>query len=281
MTVRGGVGDILAVCCPLDFVAAILHEPDEVFTVTSQGHALVDVDFQIHLPAIALGIGAVLPVGHGAFLLLLLLGFHNRKTVLHTQLVRCFPELFQRISVAVVLETGVAAYGVDHEMGMNVITIRMSCHYDFEAGDLLRQLQGDLMGLLRGDRIIRPEGLNHVVVHPSLGTVVQTLGVHEFLQGTLRHTVDARDQRPALEIHLGILTAVVDDRIETAHGLGAFAFYEMDDGHYFHRLALRMSESKELTCAYASESSLRYTVFTLPILARVVSWLRFRPMAFC
>ena len=91
MTVRGGVGDILAVCCPLDFVAAVLHQPDEMLTVTGQGHALVDVDFQIHLPAIALGIGAVLPVGHGAFLLLLLLGFHNRKTVLHTQLVRGFP----------------------------------------------------------------------------------------------------------------------------------------------------------------------------------------------
>ena len=162
-----------------------------------------------------------------------------------------------------------------------MISVGVGCHHDFKAGDLLRQLQCNLMGLLRGDRIVRTERLNHVIVHPSLGAVMQSFGVHEFLECALRHTVDAGDQRPALEIHLGILTAVVDDRIETAHGLGAFAFYEMDDGHYFHRLALRMSESKELTCAYASESSLRYTVFTLPILARVVSWLRFRPMAFC
>lgn len=94
MTVRGGVGDILPVCCPLDFIAAVLHEPDEVLTVTGQGHALVDVYFQIQLPAIALGVGAVLPVGHGAFLLLLLLALYNRKAVLHTQLVRCFPEVF-------------------------------------------------------------------------------------------------------------------------------------------------------------------------------------------
>ena len=115
MTFRGGVGDILPGVLPAHFVTAVLHQPDEVFSVTGQGHALVDVDFQIHLPAIALGIGAVLPVGHGTFLLLLL-GFHNRKAVLHTQLVRCFPELLQRISVAVVLETGVAAYGVDHKM---------------------------------------------------------------------------------------------------------------------------------------------------------------------
>ena len=172
MTVRGGVGDILAVCCPLDFVAAVLHQPDEVLTVTGQGHALVDVDFQIHLPAIALGIGAVLPVGHGAFLLLLLLGFHNRKTVLHTQLVRCFPELLQRISVAVVLETGIAAYGIDYEVRVDVIPVGVGCYYDFEAGDLLRQLQGNLMCHLRGDRIVRTEGLNHVIVHSSLGAVV-------------------------------------------------------------------------------------------------------------
>ena len=140
-------------------------------------------------------------------------------------------------------------------MGVDVIPVRMGCHYDFKAGDLFRQLQGNLMCLLRGDRIIRTEGLNHVVVHPSLGAVIQTLGVHEFLEGALRHTVDAANQRTTLVADLGILTAVVDDSIETAHGLGAFAFHEMDDGHYFHRLALRMSERKEPTCAYASVSS--------------------------
>ena len=104
MTVRGSVGDILSVCCPFDFVAAVLHEPDEMLTVTGQGHALVDVDFQIHLPAIALGIGAVLPVRHGALLFLfLLLRLHNRKAVLHTQLVRCTAQCHETFFVAVVL----------------------------------------------------------------------------------------------------------------------------------------------------------------------------------
>ena len=153
-----------------------------MLTVTGQGHALVNVDFQIHLPAITLGIGAVFPVRHGSFLLLLfLLGFHNRKTVLHTQLVRCLPELFQRFSIAVVLETGIAAYGVDYEVRVDVIPIRVGCHYDFEAGDLRCQLQGNFMCHLRGDRIVGPEGLNHVVVQPTFGTVVQALGVHKFL----------------------------------------------------------------------------------------------------
>ena len=181
MTVRSGVGDILSGVLPANFVAAVLHEPDEVLTITGQGHALIDVDFQIHLPAIALGIGTVLPVGHGAFLFLLLLALYNRKAVLHTQLVRRFPKLFQRISIAVVLETGIAAYGVDHEMGVDVIPVGVGCHYDLEARDLRCQLQGNFMCHLRGDRIVGPEGLNHVVVQPTFGTVVQALGVHKFL----------------------------------------------------------------------------------------------------
>ena len=227
-----------------------------MLSVTGLCHTFVNGNLQVHLPAIALCVGAVFPVRHGSFLLLLfLLGFHNRKTVLHTQLVRYFPELFQRISIAVVLEAGVAAYGVDYEVGVDVIPVGMGCHNDFKARDLFRQLQGDLMCLFRGDRIVRTEGLDHVVVHPSLGIVVKPLGIHKFLQCALRHTVDAGDQRSALVVYLGILTAVMDHRIETANRLGAFAFYEMDDSHYFHRLTFRMSESKEPTCAYASVSS--------------------------
>ena len=140
VTVWGGVGDVFPGILPTHFVAAVLHEPDEVFTVTGQGHTLIDIDFQIHLPAIALGIGTVLPVGHGALMLLLLFWFHNRQIILRTQFVRCFPKHFQRILIAVVLEAGVAAYRVDHEMRMDVISVRMRCHYNFKTGDLLRQL---------------------------------------------------------------------------------------------------------------------------------------------
>ena len=133
-------------------------------------------------------------------------------------------------------------------MRMDVISVRMGCDYDFKTGDLLCQLQRNLVCLFRGDGIIWTKGLNHMVVHPPLGIVVQTLGIHEFLQGALRHTVDAGDQRSALVVHLGILAAVMDYRIETANRLGAFTFYEMDDSHYFHRLVFKMSEIKSPTC---------------------------------
>ena len=92
-----------------------------------------------------------------------------------------------------VLETGIAAYGIDYEVRVDVIPVGVGRYYDFEAGDLFRQLQSNLMRLLRGDRIVRTEGLNHVVVQPTFCAVMQSLGVHEFLEGALRHTVDAGD----------------------------------------------------------------------------------------
>ena len=180
MTLRGSVGDILPRVLPADFIAAVLHEPDEVLTVTGQGHALVDADFQIHLPTIAFGIGAVLPVGHGVSLFLLLLGLHNRKAVLQTQFVGCNHELRQTFFVAVIFLPGVTAYGVDDKMGVDVIPVRMGCHNNLKAGNLFRQLQSNLVGHLRGDRIVGMEGLHHVVVHSSAGAVVLLLGIQKF-----------------------------------------------------------------------------------------------------
>lgn len=209
MTVRGGVGDIFPGILPAHFVTIELHQTNEVLSVTGQSHALVDIDFQIQFPAIALVVGAVFPVRHSAFLFLLLLTLYNRKTVLHTKLVRCFPKLFQRIFIAVVLETSFTAYGIDYEVGVDVIPVGMGCYYDFKAGDLFRQLQGNLMCLFWSDRIIGREGLNHVVVQPTFCAVVQPLGVHKFLQGTLGHTVDAADQRTTFIIHLGCFAAII------------------------------------------------------------------------
>ena len=211
-------------------------------------HAFVNGDLQVHLPTLALGIGTVFTVRHGPFLLLLfLLGFHNRKAVLHTKLVRCFPELFQGFSIAVVLETGVAAYGVDHEMGVDVIPVRVGCYYDFEAGDLLRQLQGNLMCHLRCDGIVRTEGLHHMVVHSSVRAAILPFGIHKFQQGNLGHTVDPRDQGAVLVRNLGRFAAVGDDTVQTTDGLGLLAFRKFHDCHNYHRFRLRMSDSRELT----------------------------------
>ena len=154
-------------------------------------HAFVNGDLQVHLPALALGIGTVLPVGHGTlFLLFLLLRFYNRKSVLHTQLVGCFSQCHETFLVAVVLESGFVAYGVDHEMGVQMLPIRMGGNEDLIAGDLLCQLQGDFMCHLRGERIVRTERLHHVVVHSSVRTSVLSLGIHKFQHGSLGNAVN-------------------------------------------------------------------------------------------
>ena len=155
-------------------------------------HAFVNGDLQVHLPALALGIGTVLPIGHGTlFLLFLLLRLHNRKAVLHTQLVGCFSQRHEAFLVAVVLEACFEADRVDHEMRVQMLPVRMSSNDDLIAGDMLCQLQGNLMGHLRGDRIVGTEGLHHVVVHPTVRASILPFGVHKFQQGSLRYAVDS------------------------------------------------------------------------------------------
>ena len=219
-----------------------------MFPASGLCHALVHSDFQIHLPTLTLGIGAVLPVGHGAFFFLfLILGLYNRKTVLHTQLVGCFSQCHEAFLVAVILETGFVAYRVDHKMGVQMLPVRMGGNDDLIAGDLLCQLQCDLMRHLRGDGIIGTEGLHHVVVHSSVRASVLPLGIHKFQQGSLRYAVDPGDQGAALVRNFGGSAAVGDDTMQTTNGLGLLAFRKFHDCHIYHRFRLRMSDSRELT----------------------------------
>ena len=128
-----------------------------------------------------------------------------------------------------------------------MIPVGVGRYYDLEAGDLLCQLQGNLMGHLRGDRIVRTEGLHHVVVHPSVRASILPLGIHKFQQGSLGYTVDPRDQGTALVCNFGWPAAVGDDTVQTTNGLGLLAFRKLNDCHSYHRFRLRMSDSRELT----------------------------------
>lgn len=98
-------------------------------------------------------------------------------------------------------------------MRMDVIGIAVSCYHNFKAGDLLRQLQRDLMRGLGCKILVWMEGLDHVIVHPTTGLLVQSFGVHELLQGKLRHAIDTADQGPAFVIGFRFLAAVVEDTV--------------------------------------------------------------------
>ena len=125
--------------------------------------------------------------------------------------------------------------------------VRVRSNEDLVARDLFRQLQSNLMGLLRGDGIVRTEGLHHVVVHSSVRASVLPLGIHKFQQGCLGHTVDSRDQGAALVRNFDWPAAVGDDTVQATHGLGLSARRKFYDCHSYHRFRLRMSDSRELT----------------------------------
>ena len=128
-----------------------------------------------------------------------------------------------------------------------MIPVGVGRYYDLEAGDLLRQLQRNLMCLLRGDGIVRAEGLHHVVVHSSTCASILPFRIHKFQQGSLRYAVDPRDQGAALVRNFGWPAAVGDGTVQTANGLGLFTFCKFHDCHLYHRFRLRMSDSRELT----------------------------------
>ena len=134
-------------------------------------------------------------------------------------------------------------------MRMDVIPVRVGCHHNFKAGDLLCQFQCNLMGPFRRNRIVGTEGLEHVIVHPTAGAVVQSLGIHELLQCSIRHTVDAGYERTTFAVHLLFSAAVLEDTVQTTHRLCPAHLYEIDHCHHCHRLRLRISESKEPTAA--------------------------------
>ena len=132
-------------------------------------------------------------------------------------------------------------------MIVQMLPVRMGSNNDLIAGDMLCQLQCDLMGHLRGDRIVRTEGLHHVVVHPSICAFILPLGIHKFQQGSLGHTVDPGDQGAALVCNFGRPAAVGDSTVQTTNGLSLLTFRKFHDCHNYHRFRLRMSDSRELT----------------------------------
>lgn len=134
-------------------------------------------------------------------------------------------------------------------MRVDMIPVRVGCHHNFKAGYLLCQFQRNLMRLLRRNRIVGTEGLNHVIVHPTADAVVQSLGVHELLQRQLRYTVDTADQSTTIAIGFRLLTAILENTVETTHRLCPAHLYKIHYCHHCHRLRLRISESKEPTAA--------------------------------
>ena len=218
VTIRCRIGDILSVLRPANTVATPLHQLEEVFTVTGHSHAFINADLQIHLPAVALVIGTVLPVIH-PMLFLFLLGLNHREAVLHTQPVRRSTESVQRFQIAVILLSGFLVDRVDYEVGMDMHSVCVRSNHDLMVRNFFRQLQCNLMGDLRRQLFAWMEGLDHMIVHPSIRILMESLGVHELLQRKLWNAIDTADQLSALVFGFEFLTAVVDHTVQSTNGL--------------------------------------------------------------
>ena len=144
------------------------------------------------------------------------------------------------IFVAVVFLSGVCADGVDDQMGMDVVTVCVSRNHNFEAIKLFCQFQSNLMGGLGCQIFFRVEGLNQMIEHPSIGFVVEPLGIQELLIGTPGNAVDTGHKKPVTIFCFIPAAAVAESTIQ------AFRRLIFDSGNELNR--------RHHPTAFASES---------------------------
>lgn len=144
-------------------------------------------------------------------------------------------ELCQVRLFKVELPAALEADGVDNEVGVDVRPVRVGGHEDLVALPLLCQLQGDPMGQLRRDGLLRMEGLDEVIVHPAAVFSVLQLGADELGAAGRRLAVHAGHQMAVLIGSLFLLHHVPEHRAHAAAGLTPGTVDGCDDGHGSHR----------------------------------------------
>ena len=149
--------------------------------------------------------------------------------------IRELTELRQVRLFKVELPAGLEADGVDDEVGVDVLPVRVGGHDDLVVLPLPRQLQCDPVRLLRGDGLLRMEGLDEVVVHPSAVFSVLQLGADELGPAGRRLAVHAGHQMLPLAVCLFRLHHVPEHRAHAAPGLSPGTVDGCDNGHRSHR----------------------------------------------
>ena len=144
-------------------------------------------------------------------------------------------ELRQVRLFKVELPAGLEADGVDDEVGVDMLAVRVGGHDDLVVLPLLCQLQCDLVRQLRRDRFLRMEGLDEVIVHPAAVFSVLQLGADELGAAGICLAVHAGHQMAVLIGGLFLLHHVLEHCAHAAAGLPAGTVDSCDDGHVSHR----------------------------------------------
>ena len=187
-----GVGDVLPLIRPLDFIAPVLHLPDEIFLAAADFHCLGHIVHQPELPALTFLRRTVFPAAHT--LAAFLIGRQNGKPVRKTQLVTDGTELFECTGVLPQFVTIHKADGVDHEVGEDVLGIAVGGYLDFVTGPGFHgELSGNLMCLSVRDVFSGREGLDILIEVDAVQFAVGILGCQELRDGVQSVTADAAD----------------------------------------------------------------------------------------
>lgn len=136
------------------------------------------------------------------------------------------------IFVAVIFLPILCTDGIDDQMRMDVVTVRVSRHHNFEAIELLRQLQRNLMGGLGCQIFFRVEGLNQMIEHPTIILVVEPLGVQELLIGAPGNAVDTGHMKPVTIFCFIPAAAVAECAVETFGCLVFDSGYKLNCRHH-------------------------------------------------
>lgn len=199
---RCGVGDVLSMFLPAHLVTPSLHLLYEFLPAASSPHGGLHRSDEPELPALSSHSGPVFPGAQATGPVLLSVWLESGQAVFHADLVADLPHLFQCSGSEMKLLPGIRMDGVDHQMGVKVLPVHMSCHQDLTAGEeSLRQFQTDLMGLGGSKLFFRGEGLGVLVEEGACVFSVEVFGGHETLHGHICHAVDPRQVAVALLVH--------------------------------------------------------------------------------
>ena len=183
-------------------VTLSLHFLYELLPAASTLHNRLYCGDEPELPALSSHSGPVFPCAQATGPVLLPVWLESGQAVFHADLVADLPHLFQRSGSEMEFLPGIRMDGVDHQMGVKVLPIHMSCHQNLTAGEeSLRQFQPDLMGLGGSKLFFRGEGLGVLVEEGACVFSVEVFGGHEALRGHICHAVDPRQVAVALFVH--------------------------------------------------------------------------------
>ena len=199
---RCDVGDVLSTFLPAYMVATLVHLLYELLPAASLPHGRLHRSDELKLPALSPHGGPIFPCAQTRGSVLLPVWLESGQAVFYAELIAYLPHLFQRSGSEMEFLPGIRMDGVDHQMGVKVLPIHMSCHQNLTAWEeSLRQFQPDLMGLGGSKLFFRGEGLGVLVEEGACVFSVEVFGGHEALHGHICHAVDPRQVAVALFVH--------------------------------------------------------------------------------